>query len=193
MARVDECPEEAMQHAKEILIQQMRSFSEFTEELENAAHSAEVDALTGLASRAMGETYLTEQLGAERPTLAILIDVNGLKQVNHRWGHAFGDQILKSVAGSLTESSKRFSLLCRWEGGKFLMVSHSIPDVPEEEAARVRKRASRRYTVSADGSPLEVDIGVSAGAAVAKEGDSVRDLMARAESDLLRRRILGRA
>jgi diguanylate cyclase (GGDEF)-like protein len=182
-----------MQHVKEILIQQMRSFSEFTEGLENAAHAAEVDALTGLASRAMGKAYLTSQLEAERPTLAVLIDLDGLKQVNYRWGHAFGDQILKSVAGSLAESSKRFSLLCRWEGGKFLMVSHSIPDVPEDEAVMVSKRASRRYTVSADGSPLEVDIGVSAGVAVSKDGDSVRDLIARAESDLLRRRTLGQA
>ena len=177
-----------MQHAKEILIQQMRSFSEFTEALENAAHSAEVAALTGLASRAMGEAYLTAQLGGERPTLAILIDVNGLKQVNHRWGHAFGDQVLKSVAGSLAESSKRFSLLCRWEGGKFLMVSHAIPDIPEDEAAIVCKRVSRRYSVCADGPPVEVDVSVSAGVAVAEDGDCVRDLIARAELDLLRTR-----
>jgi diguanylate cyclase (GGDEF)-like protein len=171
----------------------MRSFSEFPEGLEDAACAGEVDALTGLASRAMGEAYLITQLGAHRPTLAMLIDLDGLKRVNYRWGHAFGDQILKSVAGSLAEFSKRFSLLCRWEGDRFLAVSHSIPDVPEDEAAIVGKRVSRRYTVSADGSPLEVDICVSAGVAVARGGDSLRDLIARAESDLLRRRILGRA
>jgi hypothetical protein len=79
---------------------------EFAEGLENAAHGAAVDAVAGLASRAMAEAYLATQFGVRRSTLVLLTDLNGLKQVNYRWGHSCGDQILKSVAHGLAESSK---------------------------------------------------------------------------------------
>jgi len=163
----------------------MSKVSELSDAPENAAHTAEIDALTGLASRGKGEAYLSYQLAVQHPTVVMLIDLNNLKRFNHRWGHACGDQILQSVARELTECAYRFSLVCRWEEDKFLVASHPISDIAEREAVSLRDQMAKRYTVAAGNPPVELEITASARVALAEWGDRVSDLIARAESDLL--------
>ena len=102
-----------MRNDQESLARQMRQFSEFQKRLENAAHAVEVDGLTGLASRAMGEAYLAAQLVAGRPTWVILIDLPGLKTINCQWGHACGDRVVdeQPVADKGHEAARHHDVL----------------------------------------------------------------------------------
>src|SRR5262245_43849256 len=142
-----------------------------------------IDALTALVSRGSAEAHLGVQLEAEQALTAILVDLDRFKQVNRRWGHLCGDQILKDIARVLAEYSEKFDIICRWEGDKFLMISKSDQKDLEEELGTLRIRLCKPYRGSAD-----VDINASIGVAQAKAGDTVGDLLARAEADLYRSR-----
>ena len=177
-----------MQADNENFAAKMRRFAEFNEQLELAAERAAVDSLTGLASRAIGEAYLGAQLKNRTVLSVIWIDLDCFKQINYRWGHACGDEILRNVARDLSDGTLNFRLLCRWNADKFLVASHSAPAVVEEEAARIRELVCKRYTLISDGSPVEVDVSASVSVATWNGAESLPELIERAETELQRNR-----
>lgn len=87
-----------------------------------------IDGLTRFLNRAAFAERLAECLDhAERygDDLTIgLFDVDGLKGVNDRWGHAAGDKLLKAVADALRSTARKSDVLGRWGGDEFVAVYH---------------------------------------------------------------------
>ena len=102
-----------------------RAYKEKEEESKGHAHLANHDGLTGLPNR----RYLTELLEASLKTakqkdkvLAIFfLDLNGFKQVNDTYGHAFGDEVLTTVAKRMTDIIPVASYLSRLGGDEFII------------------------------------------------------------------------
>ncbi len=90
-------------------------------ELESTKLVAERDQLTGLHNRHFLERYLDS---GERPPglFALLIDVDGLKQVNDRFGHEAGDALLRCIAATLRTNTRPGDVLIRWGGDEFLLL-----------------------------------------------------------------------
>ncbi|MGK5671516.1 GGDEF domain-containing protein [Micromonospora sp. URMC 106] len=69
-------------------------------ELAAERHAASHDPLTGLPNRRafyrIAATLLTDAAG--QPLIAVVLDLDDFKQINDRYGHAAGDQVLVSVA-----------------------------------------------------------------------------------------------
>jgi diguanylate cyclase len=86
---------------------------------------AYTDPLTGLANRrALDERIaplLQHSEGAPSFKLALL-DLDGFKPVNDRFGHAFGDKLLRSVAGRLRETIGSEGLVVRQGGDEFAVL-----------------------------------------------------------------------
>ena len=66
---------------------------------------AALDQLTGLYNRRSGEQRLAEEISRavrhQRPLTVLLMDLDGLKQINDRLGHAAGDMVLKGFSERL--------------------------------------------------------------------------------------------
>ncbi|MBL7261979.1 sensor domain-containing diguanylate cyclase [Paractinoplanes lichenicola] len=88
------------------------------------------DPLTGLGNRAM----LRERLGGAlararrsgRPVGALLLDLNGFKQVNDRHGHNVGDELLQAVAGRLHECVRAEDVVGRLGGDEFVVIAEDL-------------------------------------------------------------------
>ncbi|SCF27345.1 diguanylate cyclase (GGDEF) domain-containing protein [Micromonospora purpureochromogenes] len=89
-------------------------------ELAAERHAASHDPLTGLPNRRafyrIAAALLTDAGG--RPLIAVVLDLNDFKQVNDRYGHAAGDQVLVSVAQRLTAFAGD-NLVARLGGDEF--------------------------------------------------------------------------
>jgi diguanylate cyclase (GGDEF)-like protein len=90
---------------------------------------AATDSLTGLANaRASHDTLkrmVAQAFRTETPLTAILLDLDHFKQINDRFGHARGDDVLAAV-GALLDSTKRESdFIGRLGGEEFLLL---LPD-----------------------------------------------------------------
>lgn len=86
------------------------------------AHS---DPLTGLANRRALDERIAELLrpGAQAPAFRLaLLDLDGFKPVNDRYGHAFGDKLLCSVADRLSETVGEDGLVVRQGGDEFAVL-----------------------------------------------------------------------
>ncbi len=102
------------------------------------SYEASHDSLTGLLNRREIERRLQtalENAAIDRSTLAVvMIDLDGFKNVNDRFGHAAGDDFLRHVASALRESVRAGDLLARFGGDEFLVV---LERTSEEGAQRV--------------------------------------------------------
>jgi diguanylate cyclase (GGDEF)-like protein len=90
----------------------------------------ETDALTGVATRTKSEEVLTRLLRlAERhhqPISLAVLDVDKLKLINSREGHASGDAVLRTLGQILRHSFRGEDIVARWAGEEFVAVMYGM-------------------------------------------------------------------
>jgi diguanylate cyclase len=105
--------------------------------LEETRRLANNDGLTGLPNRRRASERLEVEVSRSRryrnPMAIALCDVDHFKQVNDRFGHNMGDEVLKSVAAALQASLRQVDLVGRWGGEEFIVI---LPET-EPNGARV--------------------------------------------------------
>jgi two-component system, cell cycle response regulator len=154
------------------------------------------DALTGLYNRA----YLLNQIGvlAERSAsqgigLAVLmLDIDHFKQINDRYGHLAGDDVLRQVAAVIRESTRSEDLVARFGGEEFVVVLPvSVPDLAADRAERIRSNLAER-TVMAEGTGIRVTASIGLAFAPAGRSRNEMALIMTADEALYRAKADGR-
>ena len=126
-------------------------------------HLARTDPLTGIPNRRfLDETVEVECARARRygqPLSVVMADVDYLKDVNDKYGHAAGDDALRSVAGLARESCRQVDMVGRCGGDEFLFV---LPATNLDDATRFAERFRRRLSDSllpnSAGDPMRVTV-----------------------------------
>src|ERR1700735_1445556 len=95
---------------------------------------AALDQLTGLYNRRSGEQRLAEEISRAqrhgRPLTVLLMDLDGLKSVNDKHGHAAGDTVIKSFADRLQRAIRGSDLAVRLGGDEFMAI---LPECRSDE------------------------------------------------------------
>lgn len=98
------------------------------------------DELTGLYNRRglkeVGHTFASQSDRQERRFLVFMADLDGLKDINDRWGHAQGDLALCRMAEALQETFRRSDVLARLGGDEFAIICHLAPDADPQHLAQ---------------------------------------------------------
>ncbi|HEY3474664.1 MAG TPA: histidine kinase N-terminal 7TM domain-containing protein [Anaerolineales bacterium] len=102
------------------------------------------DSLTNLFNRRYLEETLDRELsraGREKyPVCIIMIDLDHFKKVNDTYGHEAGDLVLKAIADTLSEQSRRGDFACRYGGEEFVIAMPNITmDTAYERAENLRQ------------------------------------------------------
>ncbi len=149
-------------------------------ELEEMAY---LDDLTRIANRNRLESEITERLsrtGAVGRGFGLLfMDIDDFKSFNDTYGHDTGDQVLKSLAATLTVNARPSDFVGRWGGDEFAVIVDGCS--PESLAAvgnRLRMLIGASYVRAGD---LSLRITVSIGATVPVPGDSLEAMVKRAD------------
>jgi diguanylate cyclase (GGDEF)-like protein len=137
------------------------------------------DEMTGALQRAAGRDRLVQEIdrahrGGQDLTVAFL-DVDGLKQVNDQHGHRVGDELLRMVGQALREGLRSYDVVVRYGGDEFVC---ALPNTGRPEAIR------RFAQVSDLLASLHPGVGFSLGLTGLAEGDTVDDVIGRADRDL---------
>ncbi|MCD4709153.1 MAG: GGDEF domain-containing protein [Candidatus Sabulitectum sp.] len=102
---------------------------------------SQADTLTGLANRrAMMKSLADEQARSSRTGRGfglIMTDIDDFKQVNDRFGHACGDEILLQVAKCLENALRNQDIASRWGGEEFLLL---LPETSLHSAVKVAEK-----------------------------------------------------
>jgi diguanylate cyclase (GGDEF)-like protein len=108
---------------------------------EKIRHLAHYDALTNLPNRALFHEKLKQELArtAAGEQLAVLyIDIDEFKSVNDTLGHLIGDELLKSVAASVSQCAAASDFVARLGGDEFAIVQTAVK-TPAEVIELVRR------------------------------------------------------
>jgi diguanylate cyclase (GGDEF)-like protein len=121
------------------------------------------DSLTGVANRTALFEALAVKLAAGRLVAALYIDLDGFKNVNDAFGHAVGDEVLRTVAARLSGVVRAGDIVARVGGDEFVVVSDSFEHPREAVALGCRIRDVLARTVSF--ATTHVEVGASVGIA----------------------------
>lgn len=151
--------------------------------IELGRHAME-DQLTGLANRRRVEHELPLHLEAAHkrtsPLSLAAIDLDHFKQVNDRFGHAVGDDVLRAIAQMLLHNTRSTDLVARMGGEEFIvvLVGTGLP-VAAEICERLRKAVA---THDWDGVARGLRVTVSLGLCDAEKAQTMRDLLEQADA-----------
>ncbi|APZ43407.1 EAL domain-containing protein [Acidihalobacter ferrooxydans] len=126
------------------------------------AHRARHDALTGLPNRIALNEYLPQAIARARRLETVfavgLIDLDGFKAVNDRWGHATGDELLGQLAERLRQVLRQSDYLARLGGDEFVVVFEHL----DELQITSQLRGALEHLHTAVETPFELSSGDSA-------------------------------
>ena len=151
---------------------------------------AALDQLTGLYNRRSGEQLLGQEISRAqrhgRPLTVLLIDLDGLKQINDRYGHAAGDLVIKSFAERLQRAIRGSDLAVRLGGDEFMAL---LPECRSEEVRHVLARVEGLEVVYNN---ERIRCAFSRGWTDYKQGESSADLLKRADDALYENKRAGK-
>jgi diguanylate cyclase (GGDEF)-like protein len=166
----------------------------------SSAHSealalAQHDPLTGLPNRRrLLEAFadLTREVKPDCFRAVMMLDLDGFKPINDVYGHAFGDNLLRSFADRLAETLGKEGIVARLGGDEFAIVSPVFKD--KSEAAGFARRLLTRINDRFEFGDRQISIGTGIGIALyPHDGHAVTELLRRADIALYRAKSSGRS
>ena len=178
-------------------LQQRRTLNALREELvhqilrgEAAEQLALIDPLTeGFNRRYLDQLVSKEMSRANRQgsnLTFVMIDVDGFKSVNTRFGHLVGDRILTEVTRILKSSCRASDTVIRYGGDEFLMV---MGDTDERQAAVAIERIVARVDQWNKSAPVAgYEMSLSCGTAAYAKGSDLAGVLAAADHRMYQRK-----
>lgn len=173
-----------------IHVTRVRATLRLIEARTEVAELALQDDLTGLRNRRafieIGGEHIALARRLGRPSTILFVDVDGLKQINDRLGHAAGDSALRRVGAALQSSFRDADLIARLGGDEFVVLAPGSGAAVDSALARLTDALA-----SADAAIPGLRLAVSVGRAVI-EPHTDEDLSAalqRADTAMYERRV----
>ena len=155
---------------------------------------ASTDELTGLPNRrallARAESAVLAARRRPEPLVLLMIDVDHFKQINDRHGHAYGDEVLRHLARVLATALRQGDCIGRLGGEEFAAV---LPGAGPAQAGQIAERM--RETIAATPAPGpagSVRFTISIGLAALRDGETVAQVLQRADAALYAAKQSGR-
>jgi diguanylate cyclase len=168
------------------------------ENLTRATEESEKDFLTGCYNRKSFDKHIAEaikdSIEKDAPLTLLMIDVDHFKNFNDQYGHQIGDEVLKIVAKSLTDSVKGMDMVARYGGEEFTVILPKTPIkggliVAEGIRNMIASKEVKRRSTGENYGRITVSLGV----ATYRPGqDTMQSLIKRADAALYRSKHSGR-
>lgn len=149
------------------------------------------DELSGLYNRRAALAYLDQLTRLSTPNqvafCVAVLDFDHFKQINDQFGHAAGDEVIRSFALLARDTLRKGDVIARWGGEEFVVVLHGDYEQAQHSIERLRE-ARAGQVVEAVGRAVTL----SAGLALHQPGESIASLIERADRALYAAKHAGR-
>lgn len=176
------------------LVRTNESLEKLAEAREALLHQASHDAMTGAMNRSAIVDALERELGrasrSDQGVAVLLVDLDHLKEINDRFGHAAGDVAIIAISSRMQDCVRSHDLVGRYGGDEFLVV---IPESNYPTALHIAERMRSHLSAT----PVmwhsnEITLTASIGVAMSRPGDTAAQLLRRADVALYSGKTLSR-
>lgn len=157
------------------------------ETVDNMKTISVTDPLTGLKNRRYADILLKKLLNQKASFSIIMIDIDHFKQVNDKFGHIAGDEVLKFISTSLKDFCVEQEECIRLGGEEFIII---LPNKDIQEAYIHGENI--RKTVEDSVSPINRKLTISLGVGEYKCGETLTQFMHRIDLALYEAKSNGR-
>ncbi len=181
---------EARTHALEEELQRSsQQVSALKTQLDDVRKESLTDSLTGIANRKAFDSELLSAMADARnsgDTVALLmLDIDHFKKFNDSWGHQTGDQVLRLVAGCMSENVKGRDTVARFGGEEFaIILRRTSLENATRLADQIRVYVQGKKLVKKSTGDILGTITVSIGVARLADDDTPASLLRRADACL---------
>jgi diguanylate cyclase (GGDEF)-like protein len=181
-------------YASRLRVRLGESRRKLAQALDQIRQLANYDELTGTFNRRSVVARLDEEMIRARrtrvPFSVAMLDLDQFKTVNDRYGHAAGDEVLKGFAAAVHATMRKTDLLGRYGGEEFLFI---LTASAKAGAAAALERVCDAVALHDWGAVAPgLALTVSAGLAEYRDGESVEQLLRRADGALREAKRAGR-
>lgn len=154
----------------------------FINNVMSTTRKAYTDIRTGLANKTRWNELMNDNLPVAEDTVIIMLDLNGLKQVNDKYGHEAGDRMILHFSNILRNTFPSSSTICRWGGDEFSILASSMERERLEYYIRLLNVAVEKHNETSTDPALYFAVGY----ALSREypGLNHRELLAVADSQM---------
>jgi diguanylate cyclase len=158
--------------------------------LTEAEQEASSDPLTGVANRRAFDRAMQRLVSAAnaggRPLAMAMVDADHMKHLNDTHGHQIGDRVLIGLVQHVQAVVRKSDFLARYGGDEFAV---AMPDMTVTEAQSrleqvVREIAATKFEYEGEKGPGVVQFTISCGLTAHGAGDTVEELVKRADDAL---------
>jgi diguanylate cyclase (GGDEF)-like protein len=161
---------------------------EIQRRLQEAELLATLDPLTGVANRRDLDRELAARIESAQEFCVLLFDLNGFKGINDRFGHLYGDQVLKQLAARLSGQVRARDYVCRWGGDEFLAILACDLAIAQSRSKQIAEHLNGPYRIAGPGGELRVDVAVTVGLVQYCAGESQEQLFRRVDESMYRQK-----
>jgi diguanylate cyclase (GGDEF)-like protein len=177
------------------LVERLRArLAEARRQISDLKQHADTDVLLDIQNRRGFERELRRSLAYVKryhATAALLyLDVDRLKPINDRHGHAAGDAALKAIAQELIDHVRMSDIVARLGGDEFGILLWNLELSDAQKKARTLEAVVDRLPLIYRGRTIR--LGISAGVAMLQSADETADVLSRADAAMYRRKLARR-
>lgn len=166
---------------------------ELEDEIERLRHLVYFDELTGILNRrgflheadaefhliSSGTSTVERRVGIQIPFAVVFCDLDDFKALNDTHGHAAGDAALKLCAQAFSHSLRQGDMVGRWGGEEFVVALAGAGAVNAERIAEKLRTVLEKAQLQWEG--VHIPVTGSFGVAAYRSGDTLQDIVARAD------------
>ncbi|BCX89148.1 hypothetical protein MIN45_P1518 [Methylomarinovum tepidoasis] len=165
------------------------------EELQRARSLSLTDELTGLPNRRAFLQRLEGELARIQrhpvPLTLAIIDLDHFKQINDRYGHTLGDEVLCTYAEHVFSGFRRQDYVARYGGEEFIVLLPNTDTAGAVKALEKIREAVKGHSLKAESETFPLP-SFSAGVVSYREGEAPKDFIERADRALYQAKQAGR-
>jgi len=176
------CVDQITEESRKSVAALRSEISVYETRLRAAEQTAAQDSLTSLVNRRGLEDRIESRIQDHDTFSLVLLDLNNFKQINDKYGHDTGDDLLRQFAGELRSNARPADVVGRWGGDEFVIILDCDMACARGQIEGLRKWVFGDYRLKTGNSEIKVAVTGSVGLTQWRSGQTLQDVVRNADA-----------